>query len=202
MLKNLSIVLVIALFVSGCATNKGSINSHYEASYQEGTIELLAVPSIRNARLAPSESRQVARGINKAIAEKNPHIELLSANRFANLLNDRNLVDNYSDFIEDYVNSGISDVQFLRQLAEEGIDAILLSELSNVRQRDGSYGTNKGNTRVTMGMTIIETASGDVVWTASADGIRTNVTTIGSAPPIAEAVELAIEKVQDSVPRL
>jgi len=106
------------------------------------------------------------------------------------------------DFIEDYVRSGISDREFLRQLQENGIDSLLLSELSNVRQEDGQFGLTKGRTRVTMSFTVIESSSGDVVWTSSADGIRGTTTTMGDAPAIAEAVELAIEKIKDSIPKL
>lgn len=194
--------LLVLLAAAGCATNKGTINTFYEAGYQQGSIQALAVPAIRNARLAPSESQQIARGINRAIQSKNPHLNLISANQFGNLLNEKDLVDDYSDFIEDYVRSGISDRGFLAELESSGIDAILLSELSNVRQEDGTFGISKGQTRVTMSFTVIESSSGDVVWSSSADGIRGTVTTVGDAPPIAEAVELAIEKIEESIPRL
>ena len=195
------LLLVIAL-VSACAASKGTINTFCEPSYQSGSVTSLAVPTIRNARLAPSESQQIGRSVNQAIAAKNPNLDLISANDFANLLNDLGLVDDYSDFIEDYATSGIANREFLQHLRANRIDAIMLSELSNVTQEDGAYGRNRGQTRVTMTFTVMGTQTNDVIWTASADGMKGTATTVESAPPLIEAINLAVEKIRAAVPRL
>jgi hypothetical protein len=197
-------LLILSIFVllSGCATNKGTINTFYEPSYNVGSVKTLAVPTIRNARLAPSESQQIGRSVNKAIAQKNPSITLVSANKFANLINDLGLVDDYSDFIEDYVTSGIANREFLEQLRNNNIDAIMLSELSNSYQQDGAYGRNKAQTRITLSFTIMNTHTNDVIWTASSDGIKGSATTVAEAPALIEAINLAVKKIEQSVPQL
>jgi len=195
-------VVLLPLLLGACATSKGTINTFYEPSYTEGSVKSLAVPSIRNARLAPSESQQIGRSVNQAIAAANPSLELVSANDFANLLNELGLVDDYSDFIEDYATSGIANREFLQNLRENRIDGIMLSELANVSQQDGAYGRNKGQTRVTLTFTIMDTHTNDVIWTASADGIKGTATTVEPAPPLIEAINLAVEKIRVSVPRL
>lgn len=199
-LKYLAAILFVTLV--GCAVNKGTINTFYEPSYKVGSVSTLAVPSIRNARLAPSESQKIGRSVNKAISDKNPSVKLMSANRFSNLLNDLGLVDDYSDFIEDYVTSGIANREFLEQLKNNNIDAIMLSELSNAYQKDGAYGYNKAQTRITLTFTIMDTRTNDVIWTASADGIKGSVTTIAEAPALVEAITLAVDKISTSVPKL
>lgn len=194
--------LLAAFLVQGCATNKGSINSFYEPSYTKGTVDTLAVPGIRNARLAPSESQQIGRRVNQAIASKNPGVELISANEFNRFINEEGLVGDYSDFIKDYVTSGIPNRVFLEKLEEEGIDAVMISELSNARQQDGAYGLAKGQSRITLSFTILNTTTNDVIWTASADGVKGTLTTLESAPPLVEAIQLAVEKIEGSVPLL
>ncbi|MEX2490475.1 MAG: hypothetical protein WD425_01805 [Nitrospirales bacterium] len=140
--------------------------------------------------------------MNQAIAAANPNLRLISANDFNNFLNDLGLADDYADFIEDYVTSGIANREFLEQLRDQDIDAILLSELSSVFQQDGAYARNKGETRVTLSFSIINTATNDVICTASADGVRGTATTVETAPPLIEAIMLAVEKNQEAVPRL
>lgn len=201
-LARLALVLTAVGLFSGCATSKGTINTHNEPSYQQGSISSLAVPKIRNARLAPSESQKISRSLNQAFMKKNPDVTLVSANDFSNMINTRGLVADYADFIEDYITSGIANREFLMALAEDGVDAILLSELSNAFEEDGAYGRNAGQTRITIHATIIDTRTNDVVWTASADGIRKTATTVEGAPPIVEAIELAVEKILGALPIL
>ncbi len=127
---------------------------------------------------------------------------MISANTFSNLLNDLGLVGDYSDFIEDYVTSGIANREFLEHLRNNNIDAIMLSELSNAYQQDGAYGRNKAQTRITLTFTIMDTRTNDVIWTASADGIKGSATTVAEAPALIEAINLAVDKISSSVPRL
>lgn len=202
MFKSANFFLTVTVLLSGCATQRGTINTFYEPSYQQGSISTLVVPTIRNARLAPSESQQIGRTINQAVAAKNPRIKIISANDFANFLNDEGLVDDYSDFIEDYVTSGIANREFLQKLANNGYDGIMMSELSNAFQQDGAYGVHKAQSRITIGFTVMNTRTNDIVWTASADGIKGSATTIDTAPPLIEAVTLAVDKIKESVPIL
>ena len=198
----LFLALIVTVFLCGCATQRGTINTFYEPSYLQGSISTLVVPTIRNARLAPSESQQIGRTINQALIAKNPGIKIVSANNFANFLNDEGLVDEYSDFIEDYVTSGIANREFLLKLANNGYDGVMMSELSNAFRQDGVYGMHQGQTRITIGVTIINTKTNDIVWTASADGLKGTPTTLDVAPPMIEAVNLAVDKIKESVPIL
>lgn len=196
------LISICALTFSGCAVNKGTINSFYEPSYIKGSVKSLAVPSLRNARLAPAASQQIGRSVNTAIANHNPNVKMLSANKFNRLLNELGLVDEYSDFIKDYVTSGIANREFLEQIQSHGIDAIMLSELSNAYQQDGTYGSTFGKTRVTLTFSILDTRTNDVIWTASADGIKGTATTVGDAPALIEAIDIAVDKIKTVVPKL
>lgn len=192
----------LCLVLVACATSRGTINAFYEPSYTVGSIKSLAVPVIRNARIAPSESMTIGRTINRAIASKNPQLKLVSANSFNKLINSQGAVGAYADFIKDYVTSGIANQDFMSILVKADIDAIMICELSRIYQRDGSYGLNKAETRVTLSFTIINTKTNDVVWSASADGVKGSVTTVSEAPPMAAAIELAVRKIMSAIPRL
>lgn len=90
---------------------------------------------------------------------------------------------------------------FLNQLGTLlGVDAIMQGEMVNVTQQDGVYGQNKGQTRVTVRFTILGTKEGKLLWEASSDGIKGTATAMEEAPPIGEAVSLAVEKIMANLP--
>lgn len=200
--KTKFVVVTSLIFIAGCATNKGMINTSISPSYQKGSIEVLAVPRMINNAAAPSVTSQVTRDLTQAIKKKNPSIKIVSARKFNNILNNNNLVKNYSNFIEDYNTTGIADSDFSKKVAKHGIDGILISNLSRASQVDGQYGRNRGRTRVTISLALVNTHSDNIVWSASADGIKGTVTTFGSAPPINGAVKLAVDKVKQNIPNL
>jgi hypothetical protein len=190
------------VLVAGCATSKGTVDSFMQSSYEQGSIDTIAIPRLRNASLAPSQAQQVTRRLTQSVQRKNPNVEIVTANSFNEFLNDRGLVDKYSDFLEDYSTSGIANREFTKHLVDAGIDGILIGVLSRVKQQDGSYGSNKGETRITLSFAVVDANRNTVIWSASADGIKGTATTLGEAPPIAQAVKLAMDKVEANLPKL
>ena len=187
----------------GCATSKATINSFTDPSYSAQDVRSIAVLPIRNARLAPSEAQTVTRKVSQTIHKDAPKLKLLGPEESVRILNQKGLAHDWATFVEDYVKSGVPDATALKTFGDAlGVDALVQGELVNIQQEDGQFGGNKGHTRVTVRFTMLSTRDGDLLWEASSDGIKTNATTIGSAPPIIEAVDLAVDKILVNLPPL
>lgn len=203
-MKSKLIVGILTLFIlGGCAVSKGTINSFVEPTYQTGAIKSVAVFSIRNARFAPSEARTVNRKIIQALSKKNPGIKIVSPSEALRKINESDLAENWADFVEDYYTSGIANQNILQKVSTVlGVDAVMQGQMLTVNQRDSAAGYLKAQSRVTMSFSIIETKTAKPIWEASADGIKGSATTMSEAPPLIEAINLAVNKVVENVPKL
>lgn len=195
--------LVLLSGVLACSTSKATIDTHTDASYSAQDVQSVAVFPIRNTRAAPSESRQVTRKITQAIHNDAPELELVGPNEAVDLLNKKELADDWAEFLENYVKSGVPDASMLRKIGTAlGTDAVIQGEVVNVFQQDGEYGGNKGETRVTVRFTMLGTRDGTLLWEASSDGLRETATTLDDSPPVIEAVNLAVDKIIENMPPL
>ncbi|MBD3336100.1 MAG: hypothetical protein GF355_11355 [Candidatus Eisenbacteria bacterium] len=130
-------------------------------------------------------------------------MSIMSAAEAQQLLNDHDLVGEWSYFLDSFATSGIPDANTLARIGEAlDVDCIIQGEIVNVTQRDGVYGGNKGTTRVTVRYSMLDTRTGKLVWEASSDGVRTTATTVEPAPPIIEAVNLAVDRILTALPEL
>jgi hypothetical protein len=201
-MKQLAAALLLCAVV-GCSVNKGTINTYADQSLQPGTISSVAVFPIKNARLAPSEARQINRKIATAISQARPEINIVSDAEAVEMLNRQGLADDWAVFLDRYVSSGVPDSGELRRIGLAlGVDSILQGEMVNIVQQDGAFGINKAQTRITVRYSLLGTKDGKVLWEASADGIRGSASTVAEAPPVIEAVNLAVDKVVDNLPAL
>lgn len=194
----------LAVLAAGCGTSKASINTYADPSADFTTIQSISVFPMRNTSFAPAEARVMNRRITQVIAQRNPTVEILGPAEANDRLNDHGLADDYAAFLVNYVSSGIPDRGMLGQFgAALGTDAIMQAEIVQVVQEDAQagYGGHKGYTRVTVRFSMLDCRNGRVLWEASSDGRRATAGNWGDAPPIIEAVELAVDKILDNMPR-
>ncbi|MBU2444356.1 MAG: DUF4136 domain-containing protein [Bacteroidetes bacterium] len=197
----LSAIFLIAILFISCAVSKATLNSYVDPNITNEKILKLAIFPIRNAKFAPSEAQQINRKISMAINQQNSQIEIMSSNEAINKLNENDLASTWAVFLDNYSSSGVPDKNVLYDVGQSlGIDAIIQGEIVNVFQQDGAYGINKGTTRVTVRFSMLSTNSGKLLWEASSDGIKGTPTTLESAPPIIEAVDLAVDKILSNLP--
>lgn len=195
------IALVLSTLFYGCAVSKATLNSYVDPNISNEQIRNLAIFPIRNAKFAPSEAQQINRKISMVINQKNSQIQIMSSNEAINKLNENDLASTWAVFLDNYSSSGVPDKNVLFEVGKAlGIDAIIQGEIVNVFQQDGAYGSNKGTTRVTVRFSMLSTYSGKLLWEASSDGIKGTPTTLESAPPIIEAVDLAVDKILSNLP--
>jgi len=195
------LISLLILFTLACAVQKATLNMYVDPTYDKNSINSIAVFPIRNARIAPSESNQINRKISVAINKSNPEIKILGQAEAVNLLNEHDLAEEWAKFLENYVMSGVPDQGLLETIGEAlQVDAIIQGEVLNVFQQDGEYMRNAGQTRVTVRFTMLDVKKAKVLWEASSDGIRKTATNIEDAPPLIEAVNLAVDKIIGNLP--
>ncbi len=199
----------------GCtAMNTGEINSYVEVSYNPGSIKQVAIFSIRDVHFGPYESLQlnnriinsmsgqINNRIINSITSKNPEITITSPSASLRKTNDSVLASEWNDFVEDYYDSGIVNKKILYKISNSlGVDAVLLGQLISVYQSDGNGWDTTGTTIVTVIYSMLEVSTAMTIWEVTADGFVKREIDI-AAPPISEAINLAIEKITHNVPRL
>lgn len=191
----------VLLLCCGCSVHKATLNSYTDPTFKQGEIQRLAIFPIRNTRLAPSEAQELDRKIAQQVNRRDPKIKILGASEAVQILNEKKLAESWAVFLGNYVSSGIPDANALRTFGDAlGVDAIMQGEIVGIVSEDGDSWNLKGNTRVTVRYTMLGVKSGKLLWEASSDGIRRNAGTSGEAPPVIEAVTLAIEKILEAVP--
>lgn len=201
-MKNL-LLLFAVISIAGCAVNKGTINSYNEPTYEGGTITSIAIFSLRGAQFAPSEARTVNREITRAMASKNPNLEIIPPSEAQRKINSSDFAERWSDFVEDYYTSGLANQEILAQASEVlGVDAIMQGQLLRLYQVDGDGWTQKGTTRVTVSYSILQTSTAKTVWEVSADGVKRNALEFAEAPTVIDSLELAIDKIKVNIPKL
>jgi len=203
-MRNYLLFLISIGFVfilTSCAASTASLNSYVDPSFSNETIKRLAVFPIRNTKFAPSEAQQINRKVSQRIGRKNKNIDIMSSNEAIILLNDNDMSSEWARFLDNYNSSGIPDANILYKVGEVlKIDGIVQGEIVDLIQHDGRYGANKGTTRVTVRFSMLSTNSGKLLWEASSEGLRTTSTTLESAPPLIEAVNLAVDKILSNLP--
>jgi len=190
-------LVAIAATVSSCSTYEGKITSYQDPDYRQGTIRRIAVFSIRNSLRAPYKARRTNTELSRAMEDKNPMIQVVSPSESLRKDNE----SEWEHFVNDYHSSGIANLHSLGKVSNAlNIDAVMQGQLAGIRQRRATN-SGAGETRVTLSFSVIETQSGKKVWEALADGVCTSHNS-GPAPPIADAIEDAMRKILDNLPRL
>jgi hypothetical protein len=149
------------------------------------------------------ESRELNRSFMRALSSQNPGLHVLGPAESVDAINQAALAERYSEFLRGYAASGVPDVRVLQQVGTAlQADAIFQGEVFDIRERDGEFGTARGETQVTVRYALLSTKTGTVLWEATSQGRRGTATTVGTAPPLYEAIAIAQQKIVSSLPRL
>lgn len=200
-------VLLAAVFMlTACATSTSRVRTFVEPSLASADIHRVAILPIRGARLAPDESAELTGGFTRAFRAQNAGVELVEAAHAARIIDEKGLTERYAEFLRNQATTGIADSRALRPIADAlEVDAIIQGELIDVQQRDGEMWDSKGRnakTSITLKYTLIEASTGTVLWHSTASGIRHNLTPIGGAPAVLDAVTVAQERIVRELPSL
>lgn len=199
----LTAATAVLTLASCAATHSATISSYVDPTHQRGVIQSIAIFPVVNTRMAPSEAQQVNRRVSFVIHQRDPQIQLMSSVEAVDRLNDYGLADDWAVFLQNYVSSGVPDATVLGEIGGAlGVEAIIQGEVLNVYQHDGDGEGRKGVTRVTVRFSMLDCLNGKLLWEASSDGLRETAFggTVAHAPPVIEAIELAVDKILESLP--
>lgn len=196
---------LIAIFAAGlgvaCATHTASVRSYTDPGAQPGTVRTLAVFPIRNAPLAPGDAQQMNRSVSAELARLHPNVRITGPAEVVRILNEVDLAKEWARFLEDYSASGVPDSKRLQSIGNAlQVQAVLQGELVNVVHQDGVAFVRQGSARVTIRFSLLDTQSAKTLWEATSDGLQTRKTTVGAAPPLIDAINLALGKLIPLVP--
>ncbi|MFC2084806.1 hypothetical protein ACFLS9_07095 [Bacteroidota bacterium] len=195
------LIICITVFISGCSVSKATLSSFVDPNISNEELNSIAVFPIRNARFAPNEAKQINKKISTEIHNLNKDIQIMSSDDVINILNEYDLASSWAMFLDNYSSSGIPDKYILYEIGEVlNVDCLVQGEVVNIFQEDGEFGINNGLTTVTVMFSLISTKSGKILWEASSDGTKKTVTSFEDAPPIMEAVNLAVDKILSNLP--
>lgn len=189
--------------LTACATHTASLSSYVSPAFQPGLLQSVAVFPMRNIRLAASEAQQINRRVSVVISQRELQIELVSPVEATARLNEHGLADDWAVFLLNYESSGVPDATVLTEIGEAlGVDAIIQGEVLDVYQQDGDADGRTGVTRVAIRFSMLDCLNGTLLWEASSEGRRETAIggTSAHAPPVIEAIELAVDRILETLP--
>lgn len=183
----------------GCGSSKVSLKTFVDPSIQTSSVKSVAVFSLRNTALSPGEALELDRAITQEMLQKNKLIQIVGASEATTKLNEVDLVVEYSKFLSDFEHSGIPNTSTLKKIGIQlGVDAILQGTLSDVVQKDATYGV-PATTSITLRYTLMSTHNGNTLWEGTSNARKTKG---GQASPLYEVIDLAQKKILTGLPIL
>ena len=201
---------LILLLLAGCVTSDSGLNSYVDPIFNLSQINKIALFPMENSDFSISEERVLDTKVITALHSKNPEIEIMSSYTTINLLNAYNLTQVWSNYLYNYDSSGLQSKHDLFLSWETlKIDAILFGEIVGIHKVDGRdvlyaidgvHGGNQGMTKVTVKYRMLSTNTGKIVWESTSDGIKKTREIEVSAPPVIDAVNLAVDVIFKNLP--
>lgn len=198
-------IAFVGLILAACATSKATIDTYRDPGYQNTDVRSLAILPLRSEHVAPPEAQGLTRLLADSMGHDDPSLRLVSPSEAVRLMNQHELTDRYVAFLRDYSQTGVPEAEFLRDLGEVlDAQAIMLGHIVSLSQQDGSstfLGGSKGTTRISVRFIMFD-RGGEVLWEALGDGLRRSARNGDEAPPVSEAVQLAMGKIIANRPTL
>ncbi len=205
----LSILVLMAMTSISCVSKKGVIKTYNNPSVDASKIHSVSIFPLRNSfvqssvGLGTGEMLELNKMFQVEFANRNPNTTLVNSVSSRELLNQYKLVNSYDTLLSVFENTGLPNTNILNTIGDKlKVDAIIQGFLKEVFQRDGAYGVNRGETRITIKYVMLSTISGDVLWEATCSGYKGTGTTLAKAPPIDDVIEIIEGKIVSAMPTL
>lgn len=201
-MKSISYFIIIgSLFLlAGCVSKKATLKTFVDPSIETSAVNSIAVFSLRNTSINPGESIEFDRALTQAILKKNKNVKIIGASEVTRKLNDAELVQEYSQFLDDFANSGIPNTKTLQKIGKVlRVDAILQGTFSQIIQKDcAPYIPNQ--TSLTLRYTLLNTKNGNIIWEGTSSSRKSGGRC--EAWPLYDVIDLAVKKILTGLPEL
>lgn len=194
------IFLIIAMFELA-ACSGANVRTFTDPALSSEPIKSIAVFPLRNGRFSLTDSMEIDRKFTSELHRRAPSLHIMGPSETVEKVNSAGLQNELSTFLINYDTSGVPDQIFLKQLgAALKVDAMIQGRVFGLRQQDGGVGS-WGTTQVSVGYSMVGATSGRVLWDSVSEAtVNTGGHLAMSAPPITDAIQVAADKILDSLP--
>lgn len=195
-------ILITAMLLYGCASSGADVQNYQDPNFQNVKLKKIAVLPVRNTYLNVGDANSINRYFMTELSRKTKRYEFVGPEESIEKLSKDSLVEPYYKYLVAYATTGIPNREIIKKVCESlGVDGIIQGEIFDVKKKDGSYGSNKGETRCQLRYSAVTGSDGKVVWESTVEAHQTTGTTLEDAPPLMDVVKLAMDKILESVPK-
>jgi hypothetical protein len=195
-------MLLLVTLITGCVSKKATLDEYVDPSEPIGDMGSIAVFPPADDSFEPQEVQQLTRKISDGVHARHPDMKIMDDRDVRKVMEDQGLAGDWARFRESYATSGKPDQALLGKMGNAlGVDGILLGEIVSTTQHDRDYEDSEGVTRATVRFSLFDIESGKLAWQAGSEGVVKMQTMATAAPPVREAVEVAVDKIMGAFPR-
>lgn len=194
----LSILYILS--IAGCAPTKATFNSKTFADISNKDIVSIALVPFAGIETGRKELGKIDTTIIDSFKKGKIKTKYIGSLEAYQKLSGSEI----SEWNNIYRNDAISHDSAINLAAKIGkilkADAVIQGEVSNIVQHDAAYGEKFGDTKVTLKISMFSTATGKLLWTATSQGTVGTLTTNDPAPPVIDAVDVAVKEIFKNFP--
>jgi hypothetical protein len=186
--------MITAVLVMGCATS--NVDSYVSPTYSASQFRNIAVMPVTNQRLNASQALETNRRFMTAFRAKHPETKIMAGPDAISIINEKNLVDQWNNFIVAYSQTGIPNAKTLKALAAAlEVDSVVVGTMTRVREQDYSPYVYP-YIEIELQYTMFD-KNGNILWEATSGFKQEGVM---SKPPMAEVVNSALTGIIEQLP--
>lgn len=201
-LKSLFYLPITGLFLYGCSTSEGTVQTYINPSLNSSKITSVAIFPLRNSfvqqniSLGTGDMIEINKMFQMEFAKRNSKTEMVNSVSSTELLNKGNLVNSYDTLLTVYSNTGIPNTRILVRIGNTlKVNAIIQGFVMEVFQN------NRNEARITIKYVMFSTTTGEILWEATCVGHRITPT-VQATGPISDVIEIIREKIISAMPIL
>lgn len=203
MLKLLFSTILVLFCACSTVKEQATISTYIDPTVRQGQIKSLAIFSLENDSLSRGDIQNLNRRIYERVKRRNPYIALLHPDKTARILRKQNMDSNWQAFYEYYHNYGRPDANALGGLyIALKTETILHIKLRDIVQQNGKFNEKTAVSSAIVVCSIFHTQKNRLIWEGISEGIKENELTFEKAPPLIDAIEVAIDKIMVNFPEL
>lgn len=200
-IASLSFIVLILIGLAGCYSS-ATLKTRVDKSMDVELINSVAIFPLHGANLPPGENREFTKAVMDAFQEKNLGIRVMGPAETIELINAKNLLNHYKEFLRTYISTGTPSEKYIKEIRDAlNVDAIMQGVVLDVRQSEASFYQYAG-THLTLSYGLISTKSGIVIWDVTSRARKQEAWAWSSAPPLHEAISVALQEILPAIPKL
>ena len=197
-MKRKLILFTGALFLfslESCAPTKATFNSTASPDISQEKISSIAIMPFTGIKDDKTSLGNIDTTAMNALEKKKIKIKITGSYKVDSTLNNKLLKD-WDDFSSSYIQGKNANGKLVSSIGKIfKVDGIIRGKVSNIVQNNAEYGAKFGDTKITLVINMFSSSTGKLLWTASSRGTVGTLTTNDPAPPVIDAVVVAVKKI-------